>query len=208
MASADTGNVREGNPMGATAKIALVTGAGTGVGKAVAIALGRGRLQSGARRPAPGTARRDRGRGQRRRRAGARRADRRIAARADPGAVRQGENELRPPRRAVQQCRHRRPGGAARGTAVRDLAEGGGHQPDRHVPVHAGSHQDHEGAGPARRPHHQQRLDLGARAAPLFGRLYGDQARGDRADQIRPRSTAGNTTSAAARSTSAMPPRR
>ena len=61
------------------------------------------------------------------------------------------------------------------------LAERRRHQSDRHVPVHAGSHQDHEGAEPARRPHHQQRLDLGARAAAVFGRLHLDQARGHRA---------------------------
>ena len=36
----------------------------------------------------------------------------------------------------------------------------------------------------ARRPHHQQRLDLGARAAAVFGRLYLDQARGHRSHQI------------------------
>ena len=34
-----------------------------------------------------------------------------------------------------------------------------------------------EGAGPARRPDHQQRLDLGPRPAPPRGRLHGDQAR-------------------------------
>ncbi len=33
----------------------------------------------------------------------------------------------------------------------------------------------------ARRPHHQQRLDLRARAAPVLGRLYLDQARRHRA---------------------------
>ncbi len=73
------------------------------------------------------------------------------------------------------------------------------------VPVHAGGHQDHEGADAARRAHHQQRLDLGAHAAALLRRLYVDQARHHRADQIdlarRPRTT----TSPAGRSTSAMP---
>jgi NADP-dependent 3-hydroxy acid dehydrogenase YdfG len=34
-------SVREGKPMSASAKIALVTGAGTGVGKAVAVALAK-----------------------------------------------------------------------------------------------------------------------------------------------------------------------
>ena len=36
----------------------------------------------------------------------------------------------------------------------------------------------------ARRPHHQQRLDLRAYAAAVFGRLYRDQARRHRPDQI------------------------
>ena len=38
-------------------------------------------------------------------------------------------------------------------------------QPDRRLPLHAGSVPDHEGPAAARRPHHQQRLDLRARAA-------------------------------------------
>ncbi len=38
--------------------------------------------------------------------------------------------------------------------------------------------------GSARRPHHQQRLDLGARAAAELGALHGDQARHHRADQV------------------------
>ena len=38
------------------------------------------------------------------------------------------------------------------------------------LPVHAGGDPDHEGADPARRPDHQQRLDLGACAAAQFGR--------------------------------------
>ena len=42
----------------------------------------------------------------------------------------------------------------------------------------------------ARRPHHQQRLDLGPRAAAEFGALHRDQARDHRPDQDRPRSTA------------------
>ena len=50
--------------------------------------------------------------------------------------------------------------------AAREMASGGRHQSHRHVPVHAGGYQDDEGAEPARRPHHQQRLDLGAHAAP------------------------------------------
>ena len=61
----------------------------------------------------------------------------------------------------------------------------------------------------ARRPHHQQRVDLGARAAARTQRaVHRDQARDHRADQVdlarRPRAT----TSPAARSTSATPPPR
>ena len=37
---------------------------------------------------------------------------------------------------------------------------------------------------PARRPHHQQRLDLRAYAAAVLGRLYRDQARHHRPDQV------------------------
>ena len=73
------------------------------------------------------------------------------------------------------------------------------------VPVHAGGVPDDEEPGAARRAHHQQRLDLGARAAAELGAVHGDQARDHRPDQVdlarRPR----NTTSPAARSTSATP---
>ena len=63
----------------------------------------------------------------------------------------------------------------------------------------------HEGPGAARRPHHQQRLDLGPRAAAELRALHGHQARHHRTDASRPRSTAASTTSPAARSTSATP---
>ena len=46
-----------------------------------------------------------------------------------------------------------------------------------HVPVHAGSLKIMKAQIAARRPHHQQRLDLGAHAAAALGRLYRDQAR-------------------------------
>ena len=58
---------------------------------------------------------------------------------------------------------------------------------------------------PARRPHHQQRLDLRACAAAVLVGLYLDQARHHGPDQSRPSSTAASTTSPSARSTSAMP---
>ena len=48
----------------------------------------------------------------------------------------------------------------------------------------AGSVPHHEGAVAARRPHHQQRLDLGARAAAELGALHRDQARDHRPHQV------------------------
>ena len=51
---------------------------------------------------------------------------------------------------------------------------------------------------PQGRAHHQQRLDLGAHAAPALGRLYVHQACGDRPDASRSRSTGARTTSPAA----------
>ena len=166
-----------------------------------------GRLCGRARRTAQGQA----GRGRQGRRADgpdARRADRRRRSGLDQGAVRQDQGDIRPARPAVQQCRHRRAGDADRRDSVRQMAGRGRHQSHRPVPVHAGSHQDHEGAEPARRPHHQQRLDLRAHAAAGLGRLHGDQARRHRAHQADRARLPRRTTSAAARSTSAMPRRR
>ena len=73
------------------------------------------------------------------------------------------------------------------------------------VPLHAARLPHHEGPDAARRPHHQQRLDLGARAAADLRALHRDQARDHAASPKRPRSTAAPTTSPAARSTSATP---
>ena len=61
---------------------------------------------------------------------------------------------------------------------------GRGGQPDRPVPVHPGSDEDHEGPEAQGRPHHQQRLDLGACAAAVLGRLHLDQARHHRPHQV------------------------
>ncbi len=93
--------------MTAASKIAMVTGAGTGIGKAVSLALlnaGYAVVLTGRRKEMlDGTAKEAP--------AGAKTlvfpADV-----SDPGAgesaVRQDPGGLRPPRRAVQQCRHRR----------------------------------------------------------------------------------------------------
>ena len=58
------------------------------------------------------------------------------------------------------------PRDAARGAVVRPVARGRRRQPDRQLPVHAAGVPDDEVARPERRAHHQQRLDLGACAAP------------------------------------------
>ena len=90
----------------------------------------------------------------------------------------------------------------------RAVERGSRGEPDGSVPVRAGGHPDDEGAGPARRPDHQQRLDLGPRSAAATRRLHGDEARHHRADEDRFRSTAGRSTSPAGRSISATRPRR
>ena len=102
-------------------------------------------------------------------------------------------------------------GAGAPGIPMEDLTyeqwrQGRRRQSDRRVSVRAGSHQADEGAAAARRAHHQQRLDLGSRAAAQFGALHRDQTRHHRADQAASRSTAASMTSPAARSTSAMRP--
>ena len=54
-------------------------------------------------------------------------------------------------------------------TTPRGVADGRRDQPHRRVPVRPGGVPGDEGPGPARRPHHQQRLDLGARPAAARG---------------------------------------
>ncbi len=66
----------------------------------------------------------------------------------------------------------------------RRMAAGRRRQPDRGVPLHPRGVPPDERSGSARRPHHQQRLDLGPRAAPQFGTLHRDQARHHRPHQI------------------------
>ena len=67
--------------------------------------------------------------------------------------------------------------------AGRDLERGRGGQPDRLVPVCARCVSRHAQAEPAGRPHHQQRLGLGACAAARLGAVHGDQACHHRPDQ-------------------------
>ena len=64
-------------------------------------------------------------------------------------------------------------------------------EPHRRVPLHAAGVRADEGSEPARRTHHQQRIDLGVRAAPELRALHGDQARASPGSRNRRRSTAG-----------------
>ena len=144
----------------------------------------QGRLSRRPRRSPPRAA----GTGDRRsggpagRRAG--RPHRRQRSRVGPRAVRAVRESLRPPRRPFQQRRRRRTRRQPRGAHVRAVEERRRHQPDRRLPVHAGSDPDDEGADAARRPDHQQRIDLRARAAPEFGALYRDEARDHRTHEV------------------------
>ena len=168
--------------MSASAKIALVTGAGTGVGKAVAIALAKAgyNLVLAGRRKEP--LERDRGQRQCRRRAGARRADRRVQARV-----------------RSWRCSTRSKSSFGRlDVLFNNAGIGAPPVPLEDLPFETWQNvvatnltgmflctqeaiKIMKAQNAARRPHHQQRFDLGARAAPVLGRLHLDQARGHRA---------------------------
>ena len=75
-------------------------------------------------------------------------------------------------------------GGPFEDLTHRPVAGGRGHQPHRRVPVRASGVPDDEGAVAARRPHHQQRLDLGPRATPQLRALHRHQARDHRPHQV------------------------
>ena len=81
-------------------------------------------------------------------------------------------------------------GTGAPGVLMEDLTfdqwdeRGGERELDGVVPVRPGSDQNHEGAGAARRAHHQQRLDFGACPTASLGSLYGDEARHHGADEM------------------------
>ena len=163
-------------------KVALITGAGSGIGKATALAFlatdfawcwpdgsGKGSTRWRSR---PAT----------RRRWSSRRTS---PARRGARAVRCDAREVRPTRRVVQQRRRRHAvRRQSRGPELRTVAPGDRHQSHRRVPVHAAGIPDHEGPDAARRPHHQQRLDLGARAAREFRALHGLEARHHRAHEV------------------------
>ena len=125
-------------------KVAMVTGAGSGIGRAAALALCAtatpwcwpGGARSARRDGEAGTAAAGPGAGgaDRRRRPG----------RRSTALFAHDEGGVRPARPAVQQCRHRRAAGAARGPDARAVAGGRRRQPDRRVPLHAGGVPDDE----------------------------------------------------------------
>ena len=94
------------------------------------------------------------------------RADRRChRSGVGPRALLAGEGPLRPPRRAVQQRRNQRARRAARRPDDRPVAVRRRHQPDGCLSLHAAGVCVDEGAKPARRTDHQQRVDFRLRAA-------------------------------------------
>ena len=192
--------------MAAHGKIAVITGAGSGIGRATGACAAGGRLDRRARRPPRATcSKRPRRLAECAAAAHPGGADRRPRPGVDRGAVRGGQADLRPHRPVVQQRRHQHPRHPVRGSDLRAMVECRRGQPDRLVPVRAARLPHDEGAGPARRPHHQQRLGLGACAAAQLDPLCRDQARADRADPVAVARRARTTTSPAARSTSATP---
>ena len=170
--------------MSSNGKVAIVTGAGSGIGKAVALAL----LKEGYSVALAG--RRADALEQTVKAAGAA-ASRALAVPTDvskPESVRAlfaktketfGRLDL-----LFNNAGLNAPGIPLEELCVRAVEERRRHQPDRRVPLHAGSVQDHEEPDAARRAHHQQRLDLGARAAAELGALHRDQARDHRPHQV------------------------
>ena len=194
---ADGAASRAVTPYDPATMIAVVTGAGSGIGRAAAQAL----IEAGwtvvaaGRREAPlvetiGDAKRARG------------AHRRHRSRLRRLPVRQDAAGLRARGSAVQQ-RGRGPHQARDRDRLPRVAGGRGRQPHRHVPVRPGRVPRDGRAGPARRAHHQQRLDLGLRPAARRRSPTTPPSTRSPASPSRSRSKAASSTSRAGRSTSA-----
>ena len=165
-------------------KVAVVTGASSGIGKASALALlkaGYSVALAGRREDALEAAAREVG-------ARARARSRWSTDVGDPADVKAlfakakekfGRLDVLFNNAGTRRARH-----SHGGPDLRAVEDGGRRQPHRLVPLHAGGHQDHEVADAQGRPHHQQRLDLGPRAAPQLGALHRDQARDHRPHQV------------------------
>ena len=160
-------------------KVALVTGGTSGIGRRRAIGLSEGGIQGGHLRAAAGRARSHCGGGRPRfrrpvrphRPRGGGWASSQRCTRASAGSTSCSTTPGGQPQRRCSAIWRSTPGGDGRYQSQRRLLCGA-----RGVPRHAG-------AKPAGRPHHQQRLDLGLRAAPWLGALCRQQARDHRADQ-------------------------
>ena len=166
-----------------TLKVALVTGAGSGIGRRAYRWPWPKRAMpwcSPAVARTPSTRSKARSRAKRHRR-----VDRYRRSRFRRSPLCRNKETLS----AASMCCSTMPAWARPPMPLEDLThravEGGGrHQSVRRLLLHAGGLPADEGAEASRRPHHQQWLDLGPRAAPVLGALHGDQARHHRSDPL------------------------
>ena len=191
--------------MTSTQKVAIVTGAGSGIGKAAALALlkdGYAVVLAGRRKEHAGVPPPPRAGGTPGKRSWCRPTS--TDPRVGQGAVREDQGE----RSGGSTCSSTTPASARPAVPLEDLTF---EQWKAVVDINLTgvflctqeAFRIMKAPDAARRAHHQQRVDLGARAAAQLRALHRDQARDHRPDQGRPRSTAASTTSRAARSTSA-----
>ena len=190
--------------MSSKSKIAIVTGAGSGCWTIRSVGPFRRRLQRCPCRPA------QRSSGGNRRcsaiwRKGAYRSHRCRQQGVRRKPVCRNQEGVRPARRGLQQRGLQPSLDAARRCHARAVAGGRRRQSDGGLLLHPGSLQGDEGPGSAGRPHHQQRLGLGLRAKAQGPPPTPPPSTRSAASPRPHRSTAANTTSPSARSTSATP---